>query len=304
MIAPTTPAGPSRQRTAARIAALRVYPVKGCRGIDLGSAHLTERGLEWDRHWVFVNERGRFFTQRELPGLARIDASLEAGVLRLEATGQAPLLCPIDEHGPELSITVWNDTVLARANRVDTRDWVRAVTGTPAQLVRAIREHPRVSNRTYTGARRAEYFFADAFALLIANEASLADLNERLDEPLPMNRFRPNIVLQGLDAFAEDRIESFRRGEIELQCVKPCTRCIVTTTDQESGERKGSEPLRTLRSFRWTPALKGVAFGVNAVVAAGAGSRLTVGNELTVVPRPDDAASEIWQVREAAASES
>jgi uncharacterized protein YcbX len=294
---------PAGSPATARITALRVYPVKGCRGIDLQNALLTERGFEWDRHWMFVDERGRFFTQRELPGLARIDAIVEGSVLRLEASGHPPLLCPVDEHGAEVRVTVWSDTCLARANRVDTRAWLRAVTGTPGQLVRAIPEHARVSNSTYTGPRRAEYFFADAFALLLANEASLAELNRRLEEPLPMGRFRPNIVVSGLEAFAEDRIDAFRAGAIELKCVKPCTRCIVTTTDQQSGERRGNEPLRTLRSFRWSPALKGVAFGVNAIVIAGAGLRLAVKADLTIVPRAAAQSSELWKVRGSAPSE-
>ena len=252
---------------------------------------------------MFVDERGRFFTQRELPGLARIDAVVEGGTLRFEASGHPPLLCPIDEHGAELRVTIWNDSCVARANRVDTRAWLRAVTGTPGQLVRSIPEHARVSNSIYTGPRRAEYFFADAFALLFVNEASVAELNRRLEEPVPMNRFRPNIVVSGLEAFAEDRIEAFSAGAVELQCVKPCIRCIVTTTDQQSGERRGNEPLRTLRSFRWSPALKGVAFGVNAIVAAGAGSRLDVDDVLTIVPRTNAQQGEVWSVRASAPSE-
>ena len=114
--------------------------------------------------------------------------------------------------------------------------------------------------------------FADAFPFLVLSRASLDDLNSRLPAPLPMNRFRPNLVLDGCDAYAEDSLARDQAGRCRVALVKPCIRCIVTTTDQGTGERDGVEPLQTLKSYRWDAALKGVAFGQNAVVASGAGS--------------------------------
>lgn len=189
-------------------------------------------------------------------------------------------------------VTVWRDTCTALVSTVDTRDWLQRVTGTHGQLVRGLPHHVRVSDAAFTGAERGTYYFSDAYALLVASSSSLADLNARLHDPLPMNRFRPNVVIEGLEAFAEDRLQWLRRGDVALKCVKPCTRCIVTTTDQLTGDRRGEEPLRTLRGFRWTRALKGVAFGMNAIVVAGAGARLAVGDRMTVEWRAAGPSSE------------
>jgi uncharacterized protein YcbX len=270
----------------ARISALRVHPVKGCRAIELDRATLTRTGIQWDREWMFVNDNGRFLTQREVPRLARIDARVVNGELHLSSEGHPELRVPIDANEP-MRVTIWSDTCLASRASVDTREWLHAVTGSAGQLVRGVREHERVSNPAFTGGDRGEVFFADAYALLVASPTSLADLNGRLEKPLPMNRFRPNVVLEGLEAFAEDGVEWLSlavagRGQVRLKLVKPCTRCIVTTTDQVTGERMGEEPLRTLRRFRWLPALKGVAFGMNAIVVEGAGETLAVGDVFDV----------------------
>lgn len=276
----------------ARIASLHVYPIKGCRGLDLARVTLTATGLEWDRNWMFVDANARFLSQREVPGLARVEPRIEDGALLLAARGHAPLRCPLQIGGEEVRVTVWRDTCTALASAVDTREWLQRVTGTPGQLVRGLPHHVRVSDVAYTGTERGTHYFADAYAVLLAGAASLADLNGRLREPLPMSRFRPNLVIEGLEAFAEDRLQWLRCGEVALKCVKPSTRCIVTTTDQVTGERRGEEPLRTLRSFRWTRALKGVAFGMNAIVVSGAGTQLAVGDRLAVEWRAVDPSTE------------
>ena len=128
--------------------------------------------------------------------------------------------------------------------------------------------------------------FSDAFAWLILSEASLVELNSRLPSPLPMNRFRPNIVLGGVGAFDEDRVHEFIANDVRLRAVKPCTRCIVTTTDQRTGERDGEEPLRTLRQFRFDRQLKGVTFGQNLILIAGSGQELRVGQPLALDWKP------------------
>jgi len=284
-------------RATARIAALRVHPVKGCRALELDRALLTGTGIQWDREWMFVTEGARFLTQREVPGLARIDARVLDGELRLSCAGHPELRVPIDSGDEQVRVTIWSDTCLARRAAVDTREWLRGITGTAGQLVRAVREHARVSSPTFTGSDRGEVFFADAYALLVASPSSLADLNSRLEQPLPMNRFRPNVVLDGLQAFAEDRVEWLNLPladgrKVRLKLVKPCTRCIVTTTDQVTGERMGDEPLRTLRGFRWLPALKGVAFGMNAIVVEGAGETLAVGDVFDVTWQRQSATGE------------
>ncbi len=276
----------------ARIAALHTYPVKGCRGVTHTAQALTRTGLAWDRHWMFMSDAGRFITQRECPGLARIDAVVTAGELSLRSHGYPELRCPIHADGTRREVTVWRDRCLAQVSTVDTRDWLESVTGIRGQLVRSLPGDERTSAREFTGESVAPFRFADAFALLLTNETSLEDLNSRLDRPLPMARFRPNLVLHGLEPYAEDGIDRIRIGDVELRVVKPCTRCIVTTTDQSTGQRDGEEPLRTLRQYRWLASLSGVAFGMNAIVVKGEGQSLHVGDQVDIdwrdpsAPRP------------------
>jgi uncharacterized protein len=241
---------------------------------------------------MFVSDAGRFITQRECPGLARIDAVVTESELSLRSHGHPELRCPVSADGPRREVTVWRDHCLAQVSVVDTRDWLESVAGTRGQLVRSLRGDERTSARKFTGEVLAPFRFADAFALLLTNETSLEDLNSRLERPLPMSRFRPNVVLRGLDPYAEDEIDRIRIGDVELRFVKPCTRCIVTTTDQNTGQRDGEEPLSTLRQYRWLASLSGVAFGMNAIVVNGDGESLQVGDQVDIdwrergAPRP------------------
>lgn len=287
--------------TELRIAALHVYPVKGCRGLDLARATVTATGLQWDRNWMFVDDNGRFLSQRECPGLALIDARVGAGELALSAAGHPELRCPIEDDGEQRQVTIWRDTCVAQVSRVDTRAWLARIAGVSGQLVRGVAGNERRCDPTFTGTDTGQAFFPDAYSLLLANPASLAALNRRLPEALPMNRFRPNIVVEGLEAFAEDDLAWLRGEAVAFKCVKPCLRCIVTTTDQRTGERRGEEPLRALRRFRWLPALKGVAFGMNAIVTSGAGAQLGVGDRLEVQWHPPSAPPR-WTFRAESAS--
>jgi uncharacterized protein len=270
----------AQRPSGARISALHTYPVKGCRALTHSAQTLTATGLAWDRHWMFVSDRGRFFTQREIPGLARIDTVVADDALVLRADGYPELRCPLHAEGARREVTVWDDRCFAQATAIDTRDWLESVTGRRGQLVRSLPGDERISSREFTGDVSAPFRFADAFALLVTNEGSLRDLNSRLDEPVPMARFRPNLVLEGLEPFAEDDIDLIRVGSIELRCVKACLRCIVTTTDQMTGQRDGDEPLRTLKKYRRLPG--GVAFGVNAIVLQGDGESLRVGDDAQI----------------------
>jgi uncharacterized protein YcbX len=277
---------------AVEITALHTYPVKSCRGSSHAASVLHATGFAWDRHWMFVTESGRFITQRECAALARVEPVVEGHTLVLRSAGHPELRCPVETLAAPLRVRIWNDECLARPVSVDTRDWLQAVTGTRAQLVRLPPGAERISNPRFTGNDGSRYYLADAFALLITNEASLTELNTRLPKTVPMARFRPNIVVRGLAPYAEDDIDRLVIGAVELRCVKPCIRCITITTDQVSGERAGDEPLRTLGGFRRIPALNGAAFGMNAVIARGAGATLSVGDRADVVwrapgaPRP------------------
>jgi uncharacterized protein YcbX len=158
-------------------------------------------------------------------------------------------------------------------------DWCTKFLETPLRLVRFDPERPRECNREWTGEARATTEFSDGYPILVISRASLAELNSRLPKALPMKRFRPNVVIDGVGAYDEDRIHELATDDVTLRIVKPCTRCSITTTDQESGTLDGVEPLATLKKYRFDRELGGVCFGQNAIVVRGAGARLEVGEE-------------------------
>ena len=255
---------------AASIASLYVYPVKSCRGIALETSPVGERGLAFDREWMVVDGDGRFVTQREVPRLALVEPSLTAAALELEAPGTGRLAVPLGSDGATRPVTVWRDSFPAIDQGDEAAAWVSSTLQLPLRLVRFDHAVQRYCNVTYAGDSGAHTSFADAYPLLILSEASLADLNSRLEEPLPMNRFRPNVVLSGIDAYDEDHIDEIRVGGLAFKLVKHCTRCQITTTDQSTAA-VGTEPLSTLARYRMNAELGGVTFGMNAIVTAGAG---------------------------------
>ena len=260
----------------ATIAALFVYPVKSCGGVRLSAAQVTERGLEHDREWMITDPAGRFLSQRELPRLALITPVLSATTLELTAPGREPLALPLGWSGTFKEVTVWRDSLPAIDQGDGAAEWLSDWVGREVRLVRFDQKVRRACNRAYVGDSGAHTGFADAYPLLVLSEGSLADLNARLAVPLPVNRFRPNVVLSGTQAYDEDHIDEIISGPIRMRLVKPCTRCQITTTDQTTGER-ASEPLATLATYRMNAALEGVTFGVNAIVTAGVGEELRVG---------------------------
>ena len=263
------------------LAGLHVYPVKSCRGIALEEARVTETGLEHDREWMVVAPEGRFLTQRELPRLALVGTRLEQRSLWLSAPHAAPLEVPLDHDGIPAEVVVWRDRCAARDAGDAAARWLGDLLDRQVRLVRFDAAHHRQSDPAWTGTTRAYAKFADGFAMLAISTASLADLNARLPQPLPMNRFRPNLVLDGLPPYGEDTLGEFRVGDqVRLRAVKPCTRCAITTTDQDTGEVDGVEPLRTLKTYRWNARLHGIEFGQNVIVLAGAGTTLTRGMEI------------------------
>jgi uncharacterized protein len=253
----------------ARIAALWTYPVKGCAGVALAEAALAARGLDQDRRWLIVDGAGRARTQRELPRLATIRPRLAEGELRLSLGGEADLRVPVADRGEPTTIEVWGDRVAALA--VDPAldqalsDWL----GVQVRLVRFPESEIRPCDPGHapTGSHTG---FADGFPLLVTSEGSLAELNAALAEagakPVPMTRFRPNLVLADVPAGTEDRCRSLDLGGgAALALVKPCDRCVVTTIDQASGRKTGKEPLRTLARIRRNARTGGAWFGQNAV---------------------------------------
>jgi uncharacterized protein len=265
-----------------RIGGLYIYPVKSCRGIAVDRALITPNGLEWDRHWMITRPDGRFVTQRELPRLALVRTSLTAQALCLEIAGKPPLHVSLEMRGSTHSVRIWRDTVRALDCGADAASWLQDALGESLRLVAFDSNTPRYSNPEFTAGVPATTQFSDGYALLVISEASLADLNSRLPGPaLPMNRFRPNVVLCDVPAFAEDSLRDLEFGDVHLRIVKPCVRCSITTTDQATAQLTGDEPLSTLKAYRFDRTLLGVTFGQNAIVVGGRGASLAVGMEAT-----------------------
>ena len=253
----------------ATVSSLHVYPVKGLKGIELQDARATERGLEHDRRWMIVDPQGEFFTQRSHPKLATIWTELLDGGLELSAPDAGAVVVPfVPPPASAMRVRVWNSVVDAVPAAREADWFLSEYLGEPCRLVYMPDSTRRASNPAYAGDGERLVGFADGYAYLVANKASLDDLNARLaakgHPALPMNRFRPNIVVAGAPAYAEDRWGELRVGEAVLRAAKPCGRCEVTTTDQSTGEVRGPEPLATLATYRASDEF-GVMFGLNLV---------------------------------------
>jgi uncharacterized protein len=274
---------------------LHVYPVKSCGGIAVEQPLLSATGLQHDREWVLVDPRDHFLTQRDEPRMALLRTALDASHLTFEAPGRDPLRVPLDHQGPLRTATgdplrvpldhegplrtatVWRSQNPAFDAGDAAAAWLGGFLGREVRLLRFDGNHRRLSNRDWTHEIEAPNFFTDGYPIMVLSRASLDDLNGRLGRELEMNRFRPNIVLGDVAPYAEDRIREIDAGGITLRLVKPCTRCVITTTDQATGARDGDEPLRTLKSYRFDRALRGLTFGMNAVIVRGQGERLQRG---------------------------
>jgi uncharacterized protein YcbX len=266
----------------ATISALNIYPVKSCRGIALDAATLGDTGLSDDRHWMMVRPNGRFVTQRELPRMALIGTTVGPAGLELRTPGMPPLSVPRHGEGAALAVTVWKFDGSGIDCGDEAAHWCSQFLETPLRLVRFDVRVPRECSAEWTRDTRAITEFADGFPILVISRASLAELNSRLPDALPMERFRPNVVIDGVDAYDEDRIHELRSDQVTLRLVKPCMRCSITTTDQQRGAVDGVEPLATLKTYRYDRGQKGVAFGQNSIVASGVGSRLLVGQSFDI----------------------
>ena len=266
----------------ATISELNIYPLKSGRAIRKDHARLGTTGFEWDRHWMAANPDGVFMSQRTQPRLALVEVEFGEGELILQAPTQQMLRLPVEPEGTAQFARVWKDSVSALDQGDLAARWLSEVVGVPARLLRISPVLDRRANASFAGPIAAPVSFSDGFPILVCNAASLAYLNSRMPEPVPMERFRPNIVLEGLEPFEEDRISELRFGTVILKLVKPCTRCVITSTDQHTGQ-PSTNPLPVLRAFRFDKALMGVTFGENAVIAHGVGEVLQVGAECSVV---------------------
>lgn len=252
------------------LASLHVYPVKSCHRVDLDAAELEPWGLAGDRRWLVTDAEGRMLTQRVLPRMALIrPAYAEDGTLRLTAPGMPDLVLPPVTRAAgaaEAIVTVWRFTGPAASAGREADAWVSSFIGRPARLVRMDDTGARPTNPAYSrpGDRVS---FADGYPLLLASTASLARLGEWIVEmggdPVPMTRFRPNVVVEGTEPWAEDGWRRVRIGQQTFRVVKRCDRCVMTTVDPELGRFAGQQPLKALRKHRRED--KAVYFAVNLI---------------------------------------
>jgi uncharacterized protein YcbX len=272
----------------ARIERLFVYPIKSCAGVELREAVLTETGLDLDRAWMVVDEDGEFVSQRELPRMALVRPQLKLHEVVLRAPGMLALHLQIDTVEAPARVRIWDDEVDAYDMGPIAAQWFSDFLGRKLRLVRFDPEHRRLSNRKWTGEIEAPNQFSDGFPLLVTSQASLDLLNEKLaargHAAVGMERFRPNIVLSGIEAHDEDRVGMFEVAAdqpVRLQPVKPCGRCPIPDIDPATAE---IDPAigDMLRTYRANALLNGaMSFGMNLVIAQGVDQTLKVGQAVT-----------------------
>ncbi|HRQ33339.1 MAG TPA: MOSC N-terminal beta barrel domain-containing protein [Anaerolineales bacterium] len=245
------------------VSALTYYPIKACRGFDVSASKVERMGLEHDRRMMVVTPDGGFLTQREHPRLALVTPALKNGSLTLSAPNFDSLQIGIQKSGTPTQVNIWKSKeVHAIDQGEEAAAWFSDWLGVAVRLVHIAEGFKRSVPTDYAVTSEDRTGFADDYPILIISEESLQDLNSRLDLPIPMNRFRPNLVVKGGEPFAEDTWKRIRINGIEMALVKPCARCVVTTIDKET-LAKNKEPLKTLGGYR-KHAL-GAIFGMNVI---------------------------------------
>ena len=278
----------------ATLSEITLYPIKSCAGIALRSATLTRAGLATesvhDREWMLVDGAGNFLSQREHPRMALIVPHLTAGTLQLSAPGMPPLEIGLGLPDPAaasvLTVQLWGEPVTAFDCGAASAAWFSGALGTACRLVRFHPGAVRLASDKWCAGVAAPNRFSDGFPVLLIGTASLADLNQKLlaagRAALPMNRFRPNLVIDGMGAFEEDYAAALQLGDMQLKPVKPCPRCPIPSVDQATGIA-GPDPLDLLRTYRARAELDGaICFGMNCIVIEGEQQHVHVGQEIAV----------------------
>jgi uncharacterized protein YcbX len=234
-----------------QLSGLFIYPVKSLAGISLKTSEVDTMGLKYDRRWMLVSPDGNYLSQRTHPQMALVHPQLENGNLILSTFGMDDHnVPPASESTKTKRVKIWDDAVEAIHVSEESDQWLTDAIGTECHLVYISDDEIRQCNLDYAeqGDRTG---FADGFPLLLISEASLDDLNERMDiAPLPMKRFRPNLVVKDCKEYAEDKWKKIKIGDLTFRIVKPCSRCVITTVDPDTGMKIGVEPLQTLATYR------------------------------------------------------
>jgi uncharacterized protein YcbX len=267
-----------------KLSEIYIYPIKSLGGIRLDTANITTRGLENDRRFMLVDENGRFLSQREYTHLAIFQTKIEGDFLKItdKKTGEIlkVSLAPSSKSA-SLSVTIWDDTTSAIKVSSEASEWFTQALGIPTRLVYMHEESQRKIESNYALTGEEITSFSDGYPILIAGQSSLNDLNKRLENPVNINRFRPNFVFTDGEPFEEDDWHEFTVGNVRFFGVKPCSRCIMTTIDQETGEKIGKEPLLTLNKYR--KAGNRILFGQNVLISQL--GTVCVGDDVTVISR-------------------
>lgn len=263
--------------TTITLSGLNTYPIKSAAGTSLSQAEVTLRGLRHDRRWMVCDLNGKFLTQRKLPKMALIQVDVgETLTLSIRGLADAALELPaVPPTQQPVNVEVWGDSCAAWSMGDTASQWLSDFLGLEAQLVYM----PDSTHRpTDHGRFDTPNSFSDAYPFLLISEASLADLNGRLEQPVPMNRFRPNLVVQGCEPFAEDTWKQIKIGEIVFDVAKACSRCSIPGVKQATGQQ-GKEPLKTLATYRrWDHA---IWFGQNLI--AHSEGTLNVGDKVKIL---------------------
>ncbi len=268
------------ENTPMRLQEITIYPIKSFAGIDLTESEVTERGLLYDRNWMLINSKGKFISQREFPILSLLITQIENGSLnishRLNKAFQLQLGLAESLQATS-QVDVWDDTMLAEHVSEEASAKLSEILQQEVSLVKIGKSTSRLADTRFVDTD-TQVSFADGYPFLIISQASLDDLNSRLEAPVEMNRFRPNMVISGSTSFEEDTWKEIQIGECRFQIVKPCARCEVTTINQQTAER-GKEPLRTLSKYRREG--NKVLFGQN-MIALKAG-KISVGDKVKIL---------------------
>jgi uncharacterized protein YcbX len=259
------------------LTSLHFYPVKGCKGLAPASFSVGQKGPNFDRRWMIIDENGRFLSQRQIPKMALIETAIDKEFLRINIPNEQEICLPVTEEGQSTMVTVWKDTCPALDQGDKAAEALSRYLEIKCRLVFMPESTIRQVNLKYASVGET-VGFADAYPFLLISEASLEDLNSRLEKPILMNRFRPNLVVSGCKPHEEDTWKWIRIGEIRFKVAKPCSRCTVTTIDQLTLEQ-GREPLQTLAEYRKMEG--GIMFGANLIHTT-KGS-LQVGDVLEVI---------------------
>ncbi|MBI2809837.1 MAG: MOSC domain-containing protein [Candidatus Melainabacteria bacterium] len=260
---------------------LNFYPIKSCAGTALDTADIALRGIRYDREWLIVDEStNNFITQREIAKLCLIkpEVSQSGDELTLNAPGMDAIKVPVTRSCGQRRVTVWSKACKSDDQGDAVGQWLSKFLNVDCRLVRMADDHKRQVDQRYAKRKTDQVGFADDFPILLISEESLVDLNSRLNEKIPMNRFRPNIVVKGCNAFDEDNWKTIKIGELLFDVVKPCARCTITTIDQ-SDANKGPEPLKTLAAYR--NSRNRLLFGQNIVHHAP--GKLRIGDTLEII---------------------